>query len=109
MKNIDPTQTKSWQKLQGLFEELKDKKMQDLFSEDPNRANDFSIQWEDFYVDYSKNRIDARVKSALTELAEECGLHEAISAYYRGDAINKTENRPVLHTALRAKNSLMLL
>ncbi|QED38570.1 glucose-6-phosphate isomerase [Antarcticibacterium arcticum] len=102
MKNIDPTTTGAWNKLQQYFEEMKDKEMKDLFQEDSERAEKFTIQWEDFYIDLSKNRITAEIKEALTQLAEECGIKEAINSYYRGDAINKTEGRPVLHTALRA-------
>lgn len=102
MKNIDPTQTNSWNKLKRLHDSLKETHMKDLFAKDPERADKFSIQWEDFYIDYSKNRIDEEVKIALTNLAEECGLKEAIRAYYGGEAINRTEGREVLHTALRA-------
>jgi len=102
MKNIDPSQTKAWKELQQLQADLKNIHMKDLFTEDPQRAQKFSIQWEDFYVDYSKNRINDEVRSALTQLAKECGLKEAISAYYGGEKINATEGRQVLHTALRA-------
>ena len=76
--------------------------MKDLFKEDSERAEKFTIQWEDFYVDLSKNRITPEIKEALIQLAEESKLKEAIGSYYKGDAINQTEGRPVLHTALRA-------
>lgn len=102
MKNIDPTQTAAWKKLQQQFEDVKEKEMKDLFKADPDRAREFTIEWEDFYVDYSKNRITPEVRKTLVALAKECGLEEAIESYFKGDAINKTENRPVLHTALRA-------
>ncbi len=101
MKNIDPTQTHSWKKLQQIYTELRDVHMKDLFAGDPKRADNFTISWEDFYVDYSKNRINEEVKAGLTELARECGLKEAIEACFDGEAINRTEGRPVLHTALR--------
>src|SRR5690606_10828162 len=109
MKNIDPSQTKAWKELQQLQADLKNIHMKDLFTEDPQRAQKFSIQWEDFYVDYSKNRINDEVRSALTQLAKECGLKAAISAYYGGEKINATEGRQVLHTALRAPKEKELL
>ncbi len=105
MHNIDPTSTLAWSKLQEHFEKIKEVEMRQLFSEDPQRFNDFSIHWEDFLVDFSKNRITKETQKLLLELAEECGLKEAIKSYFVGESINRTENRPVLHTALRAKNS----
>ena len=109
MKNIDPTSTEAWKKLQKHFEEIKDREMKDLFNEDKQRAEKFTIQWEDFYVDLSKNRITSEVKQALGELAEECKLKEAIEAQFKGDPINQTEGRPVLHTALRAPQNTEVL
>ena len=63
-----------------------------------------TLLWNDFLVDYSKNRITEKTLKLLFELAEEVGLKEAISSYFKGDAINQTEGRAVLHTALRAKH-----
>lgn len=102
MKNINPTNTKAWKNLEQHFEEIKSRKMKDFFAEDPERANDLTIQWDDFYIDFSKNRITTKTNDLLLQLAEECKLKEAISAYFGGEAINRTEKRPVLHTALRA-------
>jgi glucose-6-phosphate isomerase len=59
--------------------------------EDPDRAEKFTINWEDFYVDFSKNRITEQVQNSLLKLAEECGLKEAMDAYFGGEAINRTE------------------
>lgn len=101
MKNIDPTKTAAWEKLEKHFLEIRDLEMKNLFQKDPKRAEDLKIEWEDFYVDFSKNRITVETQEMLLELAEECGLKEAIISYYGGEPINKTENRPVLHTALR--------
>ncbi len=101
MKNIDPSKTEAWKKLQRHFEEIKEIQMKDLFQKDPDRAIKFTLNWDDFYVDYSKNRITSKTRELLTELANECGLKEAIKAYFKGDVINKTEGRPVLHSALR--------
>ncbi len=109
MKNIDPTTTAAWKKLSQQFTEIKNREMKDLFQQDSGRASDLSIQWEDFYVDFSKNRITKDIQRSLTQLAEECGLGEAITAQYGGEVINKTENRPVLHTALRAPETEKVL
>lgn len=103
MKNTNPTQTKAWQKLQEHFEAVKDIKLKREFSENPGRADDFTLQWEDFYVDFSKNLITGETQELLIELAEEVGLEEAIKAYFEGETINQTEKRAVLHTALREK------
>lgn len=101
MKNINPTKTKAWEKLNRHFEDIKDLEMKQLFAENPARANQLTLHWEDFYLDLSKNRITEETQKILIELAEECGLAEAIQSYYKGETINQTENRPVLHTALR--------
>ena len=101
MKNIDPTKTEAWKKLEKHFLKIRGLEMKNLFQEDPRRAEELKIEWEDFYVDFSKNRITVETQEILLELAEECGLKEAINSYFKGDSINKTENRPVLHTALR--------
>ncbi|WP_397363908.1 glucose-6-phosphate isomerase [Olleya sp. R77988] len=103
LPNINPTTTKAWQKLKDHFEDVKDLKMKDLFAQNPNRANQMTINWEDFYVDYSKNRVTPKTIELLLELAEETKLKEAINAQFLGEVINKTEGREVLHTALRAK------
>ena len=76
--------------------------MKDLFEKDPDRAQDFSIKWDDFYVDYSKNRVTKKTLNLLLELANEIDLKDAISKYFGGDIINQTEKRAVLHTALRS-------
>ena len=99
---INPTTTDAWRKLQEHYHATEDVKMKDLFAEDENRANKLSIQWEDFYVDYSKNRLTTKTLELLFELAEETKLKEAMSFYFSGDTINETEDRAVLHTALRS-------
>lgn len=103
MKNINPTQTEAWSTLKSQFEKIRSQEMKQMFANDPNRAQEFKIEWEDFYVDFSKNRINKEILKSLNSLARECDLKNAIQSYFRGDAINETENRPVLHTALRAK------
>ncbi|MBT8395069.1 MAG: glucose-6-phosphate isomerase, partial [Bacteroidia bacterium] len=101
LKSINPTQTKSWKKLRNHFNEIKDVHMKDLFKEDSDLGRDFSIKWEDNYVDYSKNRITKKTMDLLFDLAKEIDLKDAMNKYFGGDIINKTEHRAVLHTALR--------
>ena len=98
----NPTQTKSWAKLNTHFEAIKDAHMKTWFDKNPGRADEFTIKWEDFYVDFSKNRINSETMMLFKELAKELNLKEAISKYFEGDIINHTEGRAVLHTALRA-------
>ena len=102
LKNINPTQTKSWKALQAQFELEKDTAIIDRFKQNPNRFEEFSIEWEDFFVDYSKNRLSQETLDLLQNLAKECGLQDAIKGYFEGEKINQTEDRAVLHTALRA-------
>lgn len=110
LSSINPTKTEAWKKLLAHFAITKNNTMQELFKNDATRADKFHIQWKDFLVDFSKNRIDSTTVKLLFELAEECNLKEAIDSYFKGDAINKTENRAVLHTALRApKNATVLV
>lgn len=101
LKSTNPTTTESWKKLQAHFETIKSKHLRRLFDQDPSRANDLTIQWDDFYVDFSKNRITAETLDLLFGLANEVDLKDAISKYFKGDIINATEGRAVLHTALR--------
>lgn len=100
MKNINPTTTTAWKELQKHFNDIKDVHLRELFQE-KSRAQKFTIKWNDFLVDYSKNRIDAITKELLVKLAKEVDLSSAIESYYKGDPINATEDRAVLHTALR--------
>ena len=110
LSSINPTKTEAWKKLLAHFAITKNNTMQELFKNDATRADKFHIQWKDFLVDFSKNRIDSTTVKLLLELAEECNLKGAIDSYFKGDAINKTENRAVLHTALRApKNATVLV
>jgi len=102
MKNINPSQTKAWEKLNNHFNELKEVHLRELFSDNKNRKEEFNIQFNDFDVDFSKNRINATTIELLVELANEVGLKEAISSYFGGEKINVTEGREVLHTALRS-------
>ncbi|MGC6437545.1 MAG: glucose-6-phosphate isomerase [Flavobacteriaceae bacterium] len=97
----NPTTTEAWQKLQQHFLDIKDTHMLSWFEANPNRANDLRIKWDDFYVDFSKNRITKKTLSLFDYLAQDIQLQDAISKYFGGEKINQTENRAVLHTALR--------
>ena len=101
LPKIDPTKTKAWSGLTKHFEQIKSERMQSWFEADPDRAERMSITWADFYVDYSKNRLNDKTLSLLFDLANEVGLKQAIDAQFSGAAINETEGRAVLHTALR--------
>jgi len=98
-------QTAAYQKLQKHFYEVQGLHLRDLFKQDPARFDQFSLRFEDILLDYSKNRITTETRALLLELAEECGLKDAIEAMFTGQAINETENRAVLHTALRNPNT----
>ncbi len=102
LPNINPTTTNSWEKLQEHFNKINNIHMKDLFAQDSERADKFTIKWDDFYVDFSKNRITEETFRYLLELADEVNLKEAIQSQFSGEKINKTEGRAVLHTALRA-------
>ncbi|MGN6435915.1 MAG: glucose-6-phosphate isomerase [Agriterribacter sp.] len=97
----NPTTTKAWQKLQQHYNNTKDTHLRDLFKTDSKRFDKYSIQFEDILFDYSKNRITDETLSLLLELAAETGLKDAIESMFTGEKINQTENRAVLHTALR--------
>jgi len=105
LKSTNPTTTKSWNLLKEHFNEVKNVHMKDLFAQNKERASQMTIHWEDFYVDYSKHRITSETLKLLLNLAEEIDLKDAISKYFSGEIINKTEGRAVLHTALRAPKS----
>ena len=103
MKTTAPlTERTSWKSLQVHFSKIQEVHLRDLFSKDPQRGRVFGIEAEGIYLDYSKNRIDQETLKHLFALADESELRPAIEAMFRGDAINITENRAVLHTALRA-------
>ncbi len=100
MKNINPTTTNAWQSLKAHYESIKDTHLKTLFK-NQDRASKFTITWEDFLVDYSKHRINATTKELLIDLANEVDLKGAINSYFGGKHINATEDRAVMHTALR--------
>jgi len=109
LPKINPSKTTAWQNIQSHFEKMQFTSMKDLFASDAKRVEKFHIQWNDFLVDYSKNIINQETLDLLLNLANEVQLKEAISSYFQGDTINTTENRAVLHTALRTKESANIL
>ncbi|EGE7853117.1 glucose-6-phosphate isomerase [Escherichia coli] len=110
MKNINPTQTAAWQALQKHFDEMKDVTIADLFAKDGDRFSKFSATFDDqMLVDYSKNRITEETLAKLQDLAKECDLAGAIKSMFSGEKINSTENRAVLHVALRNRSNTPIL
>ena len=95
------SKTKVWKKLGEHYKHIKDVKMREMFEYDEDRAKKFTIQLENLMLDYSKNRINERTMKHLFRLARDCQLEEMIKAMFRGDKINTTEKRAVLHVALR--------
>ena len=106
LPSINPTTTEAWNKLQTHFSEINEVHMMDLFKEDKKRVDKMNLSWKEFQVDFSKNRITDKTISLLLELAEELGLKEAIELQFEGSKINQTEDRAVLHTALRDFHSM---
>ncbi|MBT9432154.1 glucose-6-phosphate isomerase [Candidatus Sodalis endolongispinus] len=106
MKNINPSHTAAWKALQQHFATMEDVQISDLFAQEPERFSAFSATFDDqMLVDYSKNRITAETLTRLLALAEECGVKEAIAAMFSGEKINRTEDRAVLHVALRNRSN----
>ncbi len=105
LSRINPAQTKAWTALQDHFNQDNTSDIKSLFESESNRAKNFSIQWNNFYVDYSKNALSKKTMDLLIDLSKEVGLSEAIAHYFNGTAINETESRAVLHTALRDKDA----
>lgn len=105
LNTINPTETNAWKKLEMHYSEMQKATMHELFQMDSERTDKFNLKWNDFLIDYSKNIINNETIDLLIELADEVGLKSAITDYFDGVIINQTENRAVLHTALRAKES----
>lgn len=100
----NPTQTEAWVSLKRHFDKIKDQTILSYFENNPERFTEFSTTHEDLLVDYSKNRIDQKALNLLNDLANDMDLKSGINAMFNGDIINATENRAVLHTALRNRS-----
>lgn len=110
MKNINPTHTQAWKALEAHKAELSNTTIQDLFKQEKNRFDDYSLTFNNqILVDFSKNNINQTTLSHLRQLAQECALDSAKEAMFTGKKINRTENRAVLHTALRNRANTPVL
>jgi glucose-6-phosphate isomerase len=103
--SINPTTTKAWKELEAYFKTFNGTQMKALFARDKQRFENYSVKFEDILIDFSKNIVDDYAFSLLMQLARECGLKDAIAGQFGGEIINKTEHRPVLHTALRNRGN----
>ena len=101
LPKINPVNTDAWKKLIAHKDIVNKKSLKELFSEDKNRIDHFTIEFDQINVDFSKNLNDKETFDLLLNLANECKLKESIGKLFSGKAINETENRSVLHTALR--------
>jgi len=105
LKKINPTETQSWKNLLDHFNKMKNIHMKDLFACDPERFNKYTIRFNDIFVDYSKNIITEETLKLFFGLIDEIGLRDAIDKMFCGDRINETEDRAVLHIALRNREN----
>ena len=105
LAKIDFKTTKAFKYLSNHYIDIAPKHLKDFFANDPERSSKFSIRFNELYFDYSKNRIDEKTIALLIQLAKECKLDAAIEALFSGALINETENRAVLHTALRNQST----
>lgn len=101
LKSTNPTTTNAWKLLKAHFETVRQQHMITMFDADTDRVKNMTIQWDDFYLDYSKNRVTSETIDLLLQLADEVHLKDAISKYFSGAIINETEGRAVAHVALR--------
>ncbi|TDB79795.1 glucose-6-phosphate isomerase, partial [Micromonospora fluostatini] len=97
----DVTTTAEWQALRTHAEEIHKTRLRDLFAADPDRGGRLTVEVADLYVDYSKNLVTDETLALLTALAERVGLADRVAATFSGAHVNSTEDRAVLHTALR--------
>ncbi|MDM1552281.1 glucose-6-phosphate isomerase [Empedobacter falsenii] len=105
LNTINPTTTKAWNALEKHFQTIQHTSIKELFAQNSNRFEEFSIQYPSLLVDYSKNRINAETIQLLVDLAKEMDVDTAIQQMFEGDVINVTEKRAVLHTALRNRSN----
>ena len=99
------TDLNAWKKLEKNYTEMRGAQMRDMFAADPKRFDEFSVSLNDLLLDYSKNRVDADTMKNLIELAKEAGVEQMRDKMFSGEKINITENRAVLHTALRNRSN----
>ena len=110
MQNINPTQTNAWKALTQHHAQRKNTTIQDLFAQEKDRFANYSLTFNnEILVDFSKNNLTRETLDLLRQLTEECGLTQAKEAMFNGEKINRTENRAVLHTALRNRSNTPVL
>jgi glucose-6-phosphate isomerase len=109
LKKINPSETSVWKELAEHHAKLKARHMKEIFSGDPLRFNKFSLDFENILVDFSKNCIDSETMELLLKLAEETEVKDAIEKMFTGNRINETEERAVLHVALRNRSNTPVL
>jgi len=109
LPKINPMNTQAWNRLEEYHFEFEGKHMKELFANDANRFQKYSLKFEDILVDFSKNLVDDEVREALVEMANECGLKSAIESMFTGQKINVTEDRAVLHVALRNRSNAPII
>ncbi|MBP1627860.1 MAG: Glucose-6-phosphate isomerase, partial [Holophagaceae bacterium] len=109
MGSVPLSQRKAWKALEEEFQNIRGRHLRELFAEDPGRAERLACEGAGIFLDYSKHRVTDRTLALLRELAIESGFNEAREAMFRGDRINATEGRAVLHTALRAPRDVRIL
>ena len=109
LPKINPMNTQAWNRLEEYHFEFEGKHMKELFANDVNRFQKYSLKFGDILVDFSKNIVDDEVREALVDLANECGLKSAIESMFTGQKINVTEDRSVLHVALRNRSNTPII
>src|SRR5258705_8871381 len=109
IKKKSAVKRQSWRALASHYKKVSNLHLRELFAEDPKRGERMTAEAVDLYLDYSKNRIPDETLKLLLQLAEETGLQSRIDAMFRGEKINLTENRAVLHTALRAPRGVSIV
>src|SRR6184192_2063881 len=108
-RGIEPlTKRKAWKALQTHYKTVRELHLRNLFADDPKRGERMTAEAVGLFLDYSKNRVTDQTLKVLLQLAKESGLRERIDAMFRGEKINITENRAVLHVALRAPKGASL-
>src|SRR3954447_23414420 len=104
-----PNETTAWRALQTHYQQIKDAHLRQLFADDPGRGERLVVEGAGLHLDYSKNRVTDETLRLLLQLARERGVVERRDAMFRGDKINITEQRAVLHVALRAPKTASIL
>ena len=109
LPKVNPMNTKAWNRLEEYHFSFEDTHLKELFAADPERFQKYALKFEEMLVDYSKNLVDSEIMESLFELAKECGLKEATESMFTGQKINATEDRAVLHVALRNRSNTPII